>query len=85
MPHIGKVQIDLYLLLSVLPYRAVYYDPAHKLIENSGVKFWNIQLLVHQLQKLVHIGNLPGLCFNFLFQYSDKLFNLHLFLLVLLG
>ena len=73
------------MLPPVLPYRAVHHDLAHKLIENGSVKFWNIQVLVHQLQKLVHIGNLPGLCFNFPFQYGGKLLNLCLLLLILAG
>ena len=73
------------MLPSVLPYRAMYHDFAHKFIENGGVKFWNIQVLVHQIQKFVHIGNLPGLCFNFPFQYSGKLLKLCLFLLILAG
>ena len=63
----------------------MYYDFAHKLIENSGVEFRNIQVLVYQLQKLVYIGNLPGLCLNFPFQYVGKLLNLRLLLLVLAG
>ena len=79
------MQVDSHLLPSVLPYRAVHHDPAHKLIEDGGVEFRNIQVLVHQLQKLVHIGNLPGLCFNFPFQYSGKLFNLRLLILILAG
>ena len=41
--------------------------------------------LFHQLQKLIHIGNLPGLCLDFPFQYSGKLLNLCLLLLVLTG
>ena len=73
------------MLPPVLPYRAVYHDFAHKLIEDGGVEFWNIQVLVHQLQKLVHIGNLPGLCLNFPFQYGGKLLNFRLFLLILAG
>ena len=73
------------MLPPVLPYRAVYHDFAHKLIEDGGVKFRNIQILVHQLQKLIHIGNLPGLCFNFSFQYRGKLLKLCLLLLVLAG
>ena len=85
MPHIGEVQVDSHLLSPILSYRAVYHNPAHKFIENGGVKFRNIQLHLHKLQKLVHIGTLPGLCFNFPFQYSGKLLNLRLLLLVLTG
>ena len=73
------------MLPPVLPYRAVYHNLAYKFIENGGVKFRNIQVLVHQLQKLVYIGNLPGLCFNFPFQYGGKLLNLCLLLLILAG
>ena len=73
------------MLPPVLPYRAVYHDFAHKLIEDGGVEFRNIQVLVYQLQKLVYIGNLPGLCFNFPFQYGGKLLNLRLLILVLAG
>ena len=61
------------MLSPVLPYRAVYHNFAHKLIENGGIKFRNIQVLVHQFQKLVYIRNLSGLCFNFPFQYGGKL------------
>ena len=83
MPHIGEMQVDSHLLSPILLYRAVYHDFAHKLIENGGVEFWNIQVLVHQLQKLVHIGKLPVLCLDFPFQSSGKLLNLRLLLLIL--
>ena len=83
LPYIGKVQIYLYMLPPVLLYRAAYHNFAHKLIENGGVKLRNIQVLVHQFQKLVHIGNLPGLCLNFPFQHNGKLLNLRLLLIVL--
>ena len=70
------MQVDSPLLSSVLLYRAVYHDFAHQFIEDSGVKLLNVQVLVHQLQKLVHIGNLPVLCLDFPFQSSGKLLNL---------
>ena len=85
MPHIGEIQVNLHLLSSILLYRAVYHNFAHKLIEDGGVEFRNIQVLVHQLQKLVYIRNLPGLCLDFPFQYNCKLLNLRLLLLVLTG
>ena len=76
MSHIGEMQVDSPLLSSVLLYRAVYHDLAHQFIEDSGVKLLIVQVLVYQLQKLVHIGKLPGLRFDFPFQSSGKLLNL---------
>ena len=40
---------------------AIYHNFALKLVEDGSVELLNIQALVHQLEKLVHINSLPGL------------------------
>lgn len=73
------------MLSAVDSLRAVYHDLADHLVEQGGVQLLDFHVPVHQLQKPAHVGNLPGLAYDLLFQRGRKAADFRLFLLVLLG